>query len=98
LLIEIDSNETRCIIPGKLFEYMAASRPILALGPKASDVEKLIKETCTGNYFYYDDYLVLKQHVLSLYQAFKNNTLSVTPIGVNKYHRRELTKTLSKLI
>ena len=98
LLIEIDSNETRCIIPGKLFEYMAASRPILALGPKASDVEKLIKETCTGNYFYYDEYLVLKQHVLSLYQAFKNNTLSVTPIGVNKYHRRELTKTLSKLI
>ena len=34
LLVEINSVETRGIIPGKLFEYMAAKRPVLALGPK----------------------------------------------------------------
>jgi len=55
VLIEIDSEDTKCIIPGKLFEYMVSNRPIVALGPEGSDVEKIIKETNTGNYFSYSD-------------------------------------------
>ena len=43
LLIEIDSEETKCIIPGKLFEYMVSERPILAIGPANSDFESIIK-------------------------------------------------------
>ena len=42
LLIEIDSEETKCIIPGKLFEYMVSNRPIIAIGPEDSDVEQII--------------------------------------------------------
>ncbi len=37
LLIEIDSEDTKSIIPGKLFEYMVSERPIVAIGPKDSD-------------------------------------------------------------
>ena len=40
LLLEIDRPETKAIIPGKLFEYFAAERPIVALGPKGSDIEQ----------------------------------------------------------
>lgn len=98
LLIEIDSEETKCIIPGKLFEYMVSNRPIVALGPKGSDVEKIIKETNTGNYFCYDDYMLLKSIILTHYKAFQNKTLKTQPIGLQKYHRKLLTKSLSKLI
>lgn len=98
LLIEIDSEDTRCIIPGKLFEYMVSNRPIIALGPKASDVEKIIKETNTGHYFNYDDYNSLKTHILNYYNAFKNGTLRSSPIGLQKYSRKALTESLSKLI
>jgi hypothetical protein len=98
LLIEIDSEDTRCIIPGKLFEYMVSNRPIIALGPKSSDVEKIIKETNTGHYFNYDDYNSLKTLILSHYNAFKNGTLRSSPIGLQKYSRKVLTESLSKLI
>ncbi|MBD0825360.1 glycosyltransferase family 4 protein [Aestuariibaculum marinum] len=98
LLIEIDSEETKCIIPGKLFEYMVSNRPIIALGPKDADVEKIIKETNTGNYFYYNNYNSLKSVILEHYQAFKNNELQVYAIGLQKYSRKALTKSLSKLI
>lgn len=98
LLIEIDSNDTKCIIPGKLFEYIVSNRPILAMGPNGSDVEKIIKETNTGNYFCYDEYKSLKSIILTYYKAFQNKTLQTHPIGLQKYHRKALTQSLSKLI
>lgn len=98
LLIEIDSEDTKSIIPGKLFEYMVSYRPILAIGPKGSDVENIIKETNTGNYFHYNDYDSLKSIILTHYKAFQNDNLLVHPIGLQKYHRKALTKSLYKLL
>ena len=98
LLIEIDSEDTKCIIPGKLFEYMISNRPIVAMGPKGSDVEKIIKETNTGDYFNYSDYESLKRIILEHYKAFQNKTLQSHPIGLQKYHRKALTKSLANLL
>ena len=98
LLIEIDSEETKCIIPGKLFEYIVSNRPILAIGPKDSDVEDIIKKTNTGNYFNYDDYNSLKSIILTHYKAFQEDNLKGYPVGLQKYHRKALTKLLSELI
>ncbi len=98
LLIEIDSEETKGIIPGKLFEYMVSSRPIVALGPKGSDVETIIVETNTGNYFYYHDYDTLKETILNHFRAYQSGTLKSYGIGLQKYSRRNLTKILANLI
>jgi len=77
---------------------MASNRPIIALGPKGSDVEKIITETNTGNYFNYEDYDSLKRIILEHYKAYQNNTLQVHPIGLQKYSRKSLTEALSKLL
>ncbi len=98
LLIEINSEDTKCIIPGKLFEYMVSNRPIISIGPINSDVEKIIKETNTGNYFSYNDYESLKRIILEHYKAFQNNRLQSHPIGLQKFHRKALTKSLANLI
>jgi len=98
LLIEINSEKTRCIIPGKLFEYMVSNRPIVSIGPKESDVEKIIKETNTGNYFYYDDYDLLKTTLANHYEAFKNSTLQSHAIGLQKFSRKNLTKQLAEVL
>ncbi|RAR48543.1 glycosyltransferase family 4 protein [Flavobacterium lacus] len=96
LLIEIDSEETRCIIPGKLFEYMVSDRPIIAIGPKASDFETILKETNTGQFFTYDEKSKVKEIILTYYQLYKLNNLKVYPIGLQYYSRKSLTEKLVK--
>lgn len=98
LLIEIDSEETRGIIPGKLFEYMAANRPILAVGPANADIQKIITETNTGKFFGYMEKEEIKEFILSSYKAFKEGELKTYPIGLQKYSRKALTGELAKLL
>jgi len=98
LLIEINSEETKCIIPGKLFEYMVSNRPILALGPKDADVAKIIKTTNTGAFFEYSEYNTLKAKILEYYVAFGQRNLKSHAIGLQQYSRKMLTKQLALLI
>jgi glycosyltransferase involved in cell wall biosynthesis len=98
LLIEIDSPDTKSIIPGKLFEYMVSKRPIIAIGPKDSDFAEIIKQTNTGNFFEYHEKVHLKETILSYYTLFKKNNLFVNPTGLEQYSRRNLTKHLADLI
>jgi len=98
LLVEINSEETKCIIPGKLFEYMAAERPIIGIGPKGSDIAQILATTNTGRYFNYSDYISLKATILEYYEAFKSSKLETHPIGLQQYSRKALTKKLAKAI
>ncbi len=98
LLAEIDSEYTKAIIPGKLFEYMVSNTPIIAIGPEGSDVEHIIKQTNTGRYFYHSDINGLKSQILEYFEAYKKGTLATNPIGLAPYSRKNLTKTLSELI
>lgn len=98
LLIEIDSETTKAIIPGKLFEYMQSKTPILALGPNDSDVEQIIKTTNTGTYFNYNSKVALKNQILAYYKMYKTDVIKARPIGIEKYSRKQITKQLSELI
>ncbi len=98
LLVEINSAETRAIIPGKLFEYLAAKRPIIAIGPKESDIEDVISETNSGSFFSYWSDDELKAEILQLYEQFKSGNLNIVSEGIEKYSRKELTKTMASLI
>ena len=98
LLIEINSEETKAIIPGKVFEYLISETPILAIGPKDADVEQIIKSTNTGTYFNYNQKIELKAQLLSYFKAFENNALNVNAIGLQPYSRKALTEKLSVLI
>ncbi len=98
LLIEINSEETKSIIPGKLFEYLVSERPIIAIGPEDSDFAEIITSTNTGVFFMYDEKKRLKALLLEYYNQYKNQNLKVHAIGLQQYSRKNLTEQLSKLI
>ncbi|TDP59294.1 glycosyltransferase family 4 protein [Flavobacterium dankookense] len=98
LLIEINSNDTKSIIPGKLFEYMVSERPIIALGPEGSDFAEIITSTNTGVFFLYDEMEQLKALLLNYYNLYKEQNLKVNAVGLQQYSRKSLTEQLSNLV
>jgi len=98
LLIEINSEETKSILPGKLFEYMVSERPIVAIGPKDSDFAEIITNTNTGVFFEYSEKTQLKQTILEYYNQFLEGKLKSNGIGLQHYSRKNLTKQLVELL
>jgi galactitol-specific phosphotransferase system IIB component len=98
LLIEINSEDTKSIIPGKLFEYMVSERPIVAIGPKDSDFAEIITNTNTGVFFDYSEKARLKQTIIDYYHQFLEGKLQSNGVGLQHYSRRNLTKQLVELI
>lgn len=98
LLIEIDSEDTKSIIPGKLFEYMVSNRPIIAIGPRNSDFAEIITTTNTGVFFNYSEKAKLKSVILDFYNQFLEGKLQSNGVGLQQYSRKSLTKELAQLI
>ena len=98
LLVEIDSEETKGIIPGKLFEYLSAKRPILGVGPEGWDVKDIVAETNSGAVFGYGDTVILKNVILTWFEAYRSEGLHISSKNIDQYSRRELTRKLAAYI
>lgn len=96
LIPNVDGNKG--IITGKVFEYMAANRPILALGPINGDLQSILTNSNAGTIIDYDDYAKIKSVIIDLYTKFKTQKLAIRSKGIEKYHRRNLTKQLAAII
>lgn len=98
LLIVNNVPSAKGIITGKIFEYIMAKRPILAIAPIDGDLVEIIKETNSGLVVAFEDKHTLKMAILNLYVTFKQGNLTVESKNIAQFHRKELTKKVSKLI
>lgn len=98
LLIQYTHEEIKGIIPGKLFEYMRAGRPILGVGPKNWEVKKIIDETQTGHCFSFEEKDAIKSVLKTYFDAYLKDDLQIEPVGIQQYHRRNLTGKLAELL
>ena len=98
LLLEQDSEDTKAIIPGKLFEYLQAQRPIIALGPKGSDIEGIINTTESGVYIAANQKEALKKQLLTYYSAYKKDALFIPSKNLELFTRKNLTKKVADVI
>jgi len=86
------------IITGKLFEYLQANRPILAIAPPEGDLAEIINTTKTGRVVDFDDEETLKKEILEMYKAYKKHKLVVNSKSIEQYHRKNLTAQLADVI
>lgn len=86
------------IITGKIFEYLQAKRPVLAIAPVDGDLAEIINKTNSGTVVGFDDKSKLKKLIFNLYQQYKNGGLEVNSKNIEQYHRKELTRQLSEVI
>ncbi len=98
LLAEIDAPHTRGIIPGKLFEYLAAKRPILAIGPEHWEGGEIVKSTNSGVVCNYNSLADLKAVILKWFHLYQQGNLMVSSVNIKEYNRRTLTAKLAKLL
>jgi glycosyltransferase involved in cell wall biosynthesis len=86
------------ILTGKLFEYLTAKRPILAMGPETGDLSEILKNTSSGVVVDFDNDAKLTSEIRNLYQQYKTGDLQVNSKNIEQFHRKELTKSLSEII
>ena len=98
LAINKDSPNAKGILTGKFFEYLASGRPIFAIGPSDGDLAQILKESAAGFISENDDLEGIKKVILMLYEKYLNNDINNSPIGIEKYSRRNLTADLAGVL
>ena len=98
LLLIPNVKNNKGILTGKLFEYLKAKRPILAIGPEKGDLATILQETNSGVIVNFDAEEKLKLEIVALYQKYKEDKLTVNFNNIEKYHRKELTKKLAFIL
>jgi hypothetical protein len=93
-----DAPNARSIVTGKIFEYLAARRPIIAIGPTDGDAASILTETRSGRTFDFNDTVNLKNHIIELYDKCMTGNLEVSSINIEKFTRKNLTAELANVI
>jgi hypothetical protein len=98
LLLINKSGNAKGILTGKFYEYLAAKRPILGVGPTDGDAAQVLHETGGGVMVDFLDEIATKKVILDYYKLYKSNSLNVQTQSVAKYSRKSLTGQLAILL
>ena len=82
------------IVPGKLFEYLAAQKPIILIGPKNGDTAKIVEECNSGKCFDYTEIETMKEYISSLIKEKQSEIITFQPnkSKIELYSRESLAK------
>ncbi len=98
LLALNNTHNTLGVISGKLFEYMAAKRPILAIGKENGDAARILKETGAGTICDFEDKSRMKAEISRMYELFRQKNLQVLSFNTSNYSRKIQTEKLADLL
>ena len=98
LLIINNTPNANMILTGKFFEYLAAKRPILCLGPLEGDASAILQETKSGLLSEFNDTEGMKKNILHFYEKFKKGELTCESTGIERYSREALTAKIAGIL
>lgn len=83
-------------LPGKLFEYLALGRPVLALSPNGGEVDRLLRETGAGWCAPHDDPAAAEALLLEAWKRLDNTPPPFSPNldAIRRYERPRLAAQL----
>lgn len=96
LLLQTNSSESSTQLPGKLFEYLAQKKPILAFGDPESDAARILNECNCGIMLAYDDEVGTKHVVEQLLGGTFGQEFTYE--GIGQYSRQAITGQLADLL
>ena len=77
------------VLPGKIFEYIAARRPVLGIGQSDGAAAAVLRDAGAGEMFGWDEKEALMEFMFASHPE---------PSGAEKYSRRRLTEKLVELL
>lgn len=86
------------IVPGKLFEYLAAQRPILIVGVEDGDSARIVREANAGVMCSFNDKSKIKNEISKMFSLWKQGNLKVDAKGVEQYSRRKVAGKIAALL
>jgi hypothetical protein len=98
LLVVDDTDGSEEIVPGKVYEYIGTSRPVITLAPDGA-IASLIRETHAGTVANFRNHEEICAAFLGYYEKFQKGEplWEGTMTEIKKYTRREASRKLADL-
>lgn len=94
-----DNPKNKGILTGKLFEYLASEKPVLAIGPADGDAAAIITECGAGKMFEFGETEKMLAYLEEKYAAWsESRDTRLSGAAYKKYSRKELAKQVAALI
>lgn len=100
LLVVDESKESEKIVPGKVYEYIGAGKPIIAVAPPNGAIADLLRETQTGRIAHQSEVEQLADIIRDYYVDWKHGTSIFAPNRnvIDRYERKNAAGQLAALL
>lgn len=88
----------RPILPGKLFEYLAARRPVLGIGQTDGAMARVLADTKAGITAGWEDAAAMRSFLEQAWQQHLGGKIPATKGNIEAYTRRATTHSLAQLL
>ncbi len=98
LLLLNNTPNAKGIMTGKFYEYLAAKRPVICIGPEDGEAAKTLQEIASGKVAGFEDKNKMKSILKEYFEKYLQNKLVVENAAIDNYSRRKQAGRFAELL
>ncbi|MGB0423022.1 MAG: glycosyltransferase family 4 protein [Flavobacteriales bacterium] len=98
LLVANNTKNAKGILTGKVFEYLAADRPILTIGPEDGDLAHLLKKVNAAGAIDYENKSAMKTSVRKFFQLYQQKALHAEHENISSFSREKMSQQIDLIL
>lgn len=98
LLLINNTPNAHLIVTGKLFEYLASSRPIICIGPENGDAAAILKQTKAGKVSGFEEERKLEANIKAYFAAYLAGENNYNSAETAHFERKNLTNQMANVL